>query len=132
MSIRVIPLMDRLLIEPIETEQKTAGGIVIAGTEQKIPYLHGKVLAMGPGKQKASGEYIAPNFKIGDTVVYGNVSSTLEDMQDGKKVLLVESNAVVARLLEIPDTPQILPKISEADLLADPVLNPELYKQREL
>ena len=90
--------MDRVLIEPVDVEQKSGGGIVLTGADTKVSYLHGKVLALGPGKQKASGEYVPIPLEIGQLVIYGNVSSTLEDMQDGEKVFLVEQNAIVAIL----------------------------------
>tara|TARA_R110000824_G_C15011606_1_gene657396 strand:- start:416 stop:754 length:339 start_codon:yes stop_codon:yes gene_type:complete len=99
---KVIPLMDRVLIKPIEAIQKSNGGIVLTGENGKVTYLHGVILAMGPGKQKANGDYVATPLEIGDRVIYGNVSSTLEDMQDGEKVLLVESNAIVAKLEDDP------------------------------
>ena len=94
--------MDRVLIKPIEAIQKSNGGIVLTGENGKVTYLHGVILAKGPGKQKADGSYVATPLEIGDRVIYGNVSSTLEDMQNGEKVLLVESNAIVARLEEEP------------------------------
>tara|TARA_R110000772_G_scaffold22123_2_gene60097 strand:- start:1117 stop:1437 length:321 start_codon:yes stop_codon:yes gene_type:complete len=92
--------MDRVLIKPIEAIQKSNGGIVLTGENSKVTYLHGEILAKGPGKQKANGEYVPTPLEVGDKVIYGNVSSTLEDMQDGEKVLLVESNAIVAMLIE--------------------------------
>lgn len=97
---RIVPLMDRVLIKQVEIEQKTGGGILLAGAETKKPHLHGEVLALGPGKQKASGEYVPIPFEVGDIVIYGNVSSTLEDALDGEAVFLVEQNAIVARLVE--------------------------------
>ena len=98
---RIVPLMDRVLLKQIEVEQKTGGGIILAGAgEAKITHLHGKVLAKGPGKQKASGEYVPIPFAVGDLVIYGNVSSTLEDAIDGEPVFLVEQNAIVALLVE--------------------------------
>ena len=92
------PLMDRVLLENVEVEQKV-GSIVLAG-EKKVDYLHGIVIALGPGKQKASGEYVPIPLELGQLVIYGNVSSTLEDMVDGKKVYLVEQNAIVGIIHE--------------------------------
>lgn len=97
---RIVPLMDRVLIKQIEIEQKTGGGILLAGAETKKPHLHGEVLALGPGKQKATGEYVPIPFEVGDKVIYGNVSSTLEDVQYGEPVFLVEQNAIVALIQE--------------------------------
>lgn len=94
------PMMDRVLIEPVEVEQKSGGGIVLSGADTKINYLHGTVIAKGPGKQKANGEYVPIPLELGQTVIYGNVSSTLEDMIDGKKVFLVEQNAIVGIIIQ--------------------------------
>ena len=92
------PLADRVLIEPNEVENKV-GSIVLAG-DTKVDYLHGLVIAKGPGKQKATGEYVSIPLELGQVVIYGNVSSTLEDMVNGKKVFLVEQNAIVGIIFE--------------------------------
>lgn len=110
------PMMDRVLIEPVEVEQKSGGGIVLSGADTKINYLHGTVIAKGPGKQKANGEYVPIPLELGQTVIYGNVSSTLEDMIDGKKVFLVEQNAIVGI---ITDEHITLPDSDHAHLSAD-------------
>jgi chaperonin GroES len=100
------PLADRVLIEPVEVEQKV-GSIVVTGGKG-VDYLHGIVIAKGPGKQKATGEYVPIPLELGQTVIYGNVSSTLEDMVNGKKVLLVEQNAIVGIITDdhitLPDS----------------------------
>lgn len=100
------PLADRVLIDPIEVEQKV-GSIVLSGAKG-VDYLHGTVIAKGPGKQKATGEYVPIPLELGDRVIYGNVSSTLEDMIDGKKVFLVEQNAIVGIITDehitLPDS----------------------------
>ena len=89
--------MDRVLLENVEVEQKI-GSIVLS--EKKVDYLHGVVIAKGPGKQKANGEYVPIPLELGQTVIYGNVSSTLEDMVNGKKVFLVEQNAIVGIIFD--------------------------------
>lgn len=96
---KIVPLSDRVLIQPIVVESKTSGGILLSG-ETSNNYLHGTVLAVGPGKQKASGDYLPVNVLVGDIVIYGNVGSTLEDMQEGVKVFLVEQAAIVAKVVE--------------------------------
>ena len=93
----LIPLQERVLIKPIAVNAKSSGGILLAA-ETNSAYLHGEVLAVGPGRQKANGEYIPVHVEVGDHVVYGKVNSTLEDMQDGVKVFLVVQDAIVAKL----------------------------------
>ena len=96
---KLIPLGDRVLLSPLVVESKSTSGIILSGEISKT-YLHGEVIAVGPGKQKANGSYVPVPVKIGDKVVYGNVQSTLEDMQDGVKVFLVEQNAIIALIEE--------------------------------
>ena len=100
------PLMDRVLIKPIDVEQKV--GSIVLGGGTKIDYLHGEVIAKGPGKQKANGEYVPIPLELGQIVVYGNVNSTLEDMIEGEKVFLVEQNAIVGIITDehitLPDS----------------------------
>ena len=100
------PLQDRVLIEPVEVENKV-GSILLAG-DSKVDYLHGIVIAKGPGKQKATGEHVPIPLELGQLVIYGNVSSTLEDMIEGKKVFLVEQNAIVGIITDehitLPDS----------------------------
>ena len=93
------PSNDRVLIKPITLENKSAGGIVLRG-ELADDRLHGKVLAMGPGKQNANGNMIPiKQCNIGDIVVYGNVASTVEERLDnGDKCILIVAEAIVAVL----------------------------------
>ena len=121
------PLMDRVLIEPVEVEQKSAGGIVLAGAEKQITYLHGIVIAKGPGKQKATGEYVPIPLELGQTVIYGNVSSTLEDMVNGKKVFLVEQNAIVGIIFEDSSEHAFLSSHIEENKVSEEPLQ-EVYK----
>jgi co-chaperonin GroES (HSP10) len=89
----IIPLQDRVLIEPIITDTLSAGGIVLTGEEFK--YQHAKVLAVGQGRLMASGR-MAMDMKVGDIVIYGDLNNTVEDKLNGKRVLLVVEQAIVA------------------------------------
>lgn len=91
------PLSDRVLIKPIDVEDVSAGGIVYAQSVQlKEPRLHAVVLAIGEGRQNASGKFIKTfTGKVGDTVVFGNVNSTIKEILDGDKVLLIAGEAIV-------------------------------------
>lgn len=93
----IYPSNDRVLINPIDLEAISGGGIVITNMDDRR---HGKVMSIGPGKQNASGHIIPiTQCKVGDTVIYGNVASTIEDRLDnGDKCLLVVSEAIVAVL----------------------------------
>jgi chaperonin GroES len=91
------PLNDRVLLKPLDVEDISAGGIVFAqSVTLKEPRLHAEVLDIGDGRQNASGKYIKTfTGKVGDIVVYGNVNSTVKEIIDGEKVLLIAGEAIV-------------------------------------
>ncbi|HBG26367.1 MAG: co-chaperone GroES [Planctomycetes bacterium GWF2_41_51] len=64
------PLDDRIVVQPQEAEEKTAGGIVLPDTAKEKP-LMGKVIATGPGKLLDSGKRVEPAVKKNDTVLFG-------------------------------------------------------------
>ena len=67
------PLDDRIVVKPSEAEQTTASGLVIPDTAKEKPQ-QGEVLAVGPGKRaESTGELIALDVKVGDTVLYSQV-----------------------------------------------------------
>jgi chaperonin GroES len=84
------PLGGRVLIEPIEQEEVTAGGIVLPETAKEKPQ-QGKVLAAGPGDRNEKGERIAMDVKVGDTVLFAKYSGT-EVKMDGKKLLILRES----------------------------------------
>jgi chaperonin GroES len=90
----IVPANDRVLVKPLES--KTAGGIVLTGTAAK-KYLHGVVMAVGPGRVGSDGNsrIAISTCEVGDTVIYGNVLTTVEDTLDGDKVLLMQEAAIV-------------------------------------
>jgi chaperonin GroES len=87
------PLHDRVLVEPLEAEEKTAGGIIIPDTAQEKPQ-EGKVLAVGKGIQDEDGEYRALDVKAGDRVLYGKYSGT-EVKIDGQDLVIMRESDVM-------------------------------------
>src|SRR6266498_1583842 len=69
------PLHDRVVIERIDAEAKTAGGIIIPDTAQEKPQ-QGKVIAVGPGGRDESGKLIPIDVKVGDRILFGKWSGT--------------------------------------------------------
>lgn len=69
-SININPLDDRVVVEPLEAEEKTAGGILLPDTAKQKPQ-RGRVLAVGPGKLLDNGQRCALNVGKGDEVIYG-------------------------------------------------------------
>lgn len=88
------PLGDRLVIEPIEQEQQTTSGIFLPETAKEKPQ-QGKVIAAGPGGRKESGERIAMDVAVNDTVLYARYAGTTIKL-DGKELLILKETDVLA------------------------------------
>lgn len=88
------PLGDRLVVEPIEQEERTAGGIILPETAKEKPQ-EGKVLAAGPGRRDEDGNYIPMDVKVGDRVLYAKYAGT-EVKLEGKKLLILKESDVLA------------------------------------
>ena len=91
MALNLKPLGDRLIVEPIESEEVTAGGIVLPETAKEKPQ-QGKVLAVGPGRRDDSGNRIEMDVKEGDTVLYGKYAGTEVKIENKKYLILKESD----------------------------------------
>ena len=74
-KVSVRPLDDRVLIKPLEAEEKTAGGIVLPDTAKEKPQ-KGKIIAIGPGKLLEDGKRGEMSVKVGDTVLFAKYSGT--------------------------------------------------------
>jgi len=84
------PLGGRVLVEPIEQEEVTAGGIVLPETAKEKPQ-QGKILAAGPGDRDEDGKRVPMDVKVGDTVLFAKYSGT-EVKMDGKKLLIMRES----------------------------------------
>jgi chaperonin GroES len=91
---KVKPLADRVVIEPLEAEEKTSGGIYLPDTAKEKPQM-GKVVAAGAGKVADSGEVIKLEVKVGDKVLYGKYSGT-EVTIEGSEYLIVRESDILA------------------------------------
>ena len=96
MSISMRPLGSRLVIEPIEQEEITAGGIVLPETAKEKPQ-KGTVLAIGPGERDDNGNRIPLDVQVGDLVLFAKYSGT-EIKYEGKKLLIMRESDVLAVL----------------------------------
>jgi chaperonin GroES len=90
------PLHDRVVVEPLEEEEKTAGGIIIPDTAKEKP-MQGKVLAVGPGARGEDGKVVTLDVKKGDKVLYGKWSGT-EVKLDGKTMLIMRESDIMGVL----------------------------------
>ena len=90
----VIPLNDKILVERVEAEEKTAGGIVLPDTAKEKPK-QGKVLSLGDGKVLESGKRQAFQVKKGDTVLFTSYAGS-EIKVDGKEYLVMSEEDILA------------------------------------
>jgi chaperonin GroES len=88
------PLADRIVVEPIEQEEVTAGGIILPETAKEKPQ-QGKVVAAGPGRTDEKGKRVDMEVKVGDKVLYAKYSGT-EIKLDGKKLLILRESDILA------------------------------------
>lgn len=88
-KISIKPLADRVLIEPAQAEEKTAGGIIIPDTAKEKPQ-RGSVIAVGPGKKDEP-----MTVKVGDNVLYSKYAGT-EITHEGVNYLIMRESDIVA------------------------------------
>jgi len=94
MSISLKPLGSRVVVEPVEQEEVTAGGIVLPETAKEKPQ-KGTVLSVGPGDRDEDGERIPLDVAVGDTVLFAKYAGT-EIKIDGKKLLILKESDLLA------------------------------------
>jgi len=94
MALNLKPLGDRLIVEPTESEDMTASGIILPETAKERPQ-QGKVLAAGPGRRDEDGKRIEMDVKAGDTVLFAKYSGT-EVKMEGKKLLILKETDILA------------------------------------
>ena len=90
---KVRPLHDRILVQRIEGDAKTAGGIIIPDTAKEKPQ-EGEVVAVGPGGRDEAGKLIPIDLKAGDRVLFGKWSGT-EVKIDGEELLIMKESDVM-------------------------------------
>jgi len=88
------PLADRVVLKPIEAEEKTKGGIVLPDTAKDKPQ-EGEVIAVGPGRILDNGTKLAPEVKVGDRVIYSKYSGT-EVKVEGEEYLIIRESDILA------------------------------------
>ncbi|HEX2788113.1 MAG TPA: co-chaperone GroES [Ignavibacteria bacterium] len=88
------PLHDRVLVKPMEAEEKTAGGLIIPDTAKEKP-MKGEVVAVGSGKVTDDGKTVAMAVKKGDKILYGKYSGT-EITVDGQEYLIMRESDIYA------------------------------------
>ena len=87
------PLHDRFLVERVEQEDRTKGGIIIPDTAQEKP-MEGKVISVGGGARNENGQVVALDVKKGDRILFGKWSGT-EVKIDGKELLIMKESDIM-------------------------------------
>ena len=87
------PLHDRVVVRRIESEDRTAGGIIIPDTAKEKPQ-EGEIIAVGPGARDESGKLVPLDVKAGDRILFGKWSGT-EVKIDGEELLIMKESDVM-------------------------------------
>ncbi len=90
------PLHDRVLVRRLESEEKTAGGLIIPDTAKEKPS-EGEVVSVGEGARKDNGELIAMAVAAGDKILFGKWSGT-EVTVDGEELLIMKESDIMGKL----------------------------------
>ena len=97
-TLNVRPLDDRVVVEVLEAEEKTAGGILLPDTAKQKPQ-RGRVLAVGPGKLRDSGERSEVSVTKGDEVLYGRYGGSDIEL-DGKEIKILRETDILAKIVK--------------------------------
>jgi chaperonin GroES len=97
-TLKVRPLDDRVVVEPLEAEEKTAGGILLPDTAKQKPQ-RGRVLAVGPGKLRDNGQRSALSVVKGDEVIYGRYAGNDIEVESREIKILRESD-ILAKIVK--------------------------------
>jgi len=93
-KLKLKPLGGRVIVEPIEQEEMTSGGIILPETAKEKPQ-EGNVLAVGPGDRDDKGERVPMDVKVGDKILFAKYSGT-EIKLEGRKLLIMRESDLLA------------------------------------
>ena len=96
MAAKLQPMADRVLVKPMEKEEKTKSGIYLPDTAKEKPQ-EGEVLAVGPGKMSDDGKRIPLDVKAGDVVIYAKYGGTEIKVDDEDLIILRESDILAKK-----------------------------------
>ena len=95
MATKLQPLADRVLVKPMEKEEKTKSGIYLPDTAKEKPQ-EGEIIAVGPGKMNDEGQRIPMDLKVGDKVLYAKYGGT-EIKVDDVEMMILRENDILAK-----------------------------------
>ena len=96
MAVKLQPLGDRLVVKPMEREEKTKTGIYLPDTAKEKP-VEGKVIAAGPGRLTEEGKRIPMDVKVGDIVIYAKYGGTEIKIEDEELMILSEKDVLAKK-----------------------------------
>ena len=96
-SPKLRPLDDRVVVKPVEAEERTAGGIVLPDTAKEKPQ-RGKVVSIGPGKLLDNGKRGSLSVAVGDEVIYGKYAGTDIELE-GDEVKILRETDILAKVM---------------------------------
>ena len=91
MKLKVKPLADRVVVKPLESPDKTKGGIILPDTAKEKPVV-GEIVAVGPGKKSDDGNVVPMELKVGDKILYGKYSGTEITLEGEEYLIMRESD----------------------------------------
>ena len=97
-NLKVRPLDDRVVVEPLEADEKTAGGILLPDTAKQKPQ-RGRVVAVGPGKMLEDGQRAKVSVNKGDEVLFGRYAGT-EIQVDQKEIKIMRESDILAKVVK--------------------------------
>jgi chaperonin GroES len=96
--LKVKPLDDRVVVEPLEAEDKTTGGILLPDTAKQRPQ-RGRIIAVGPGKLRDNGERGALAVTVGDEVIFGRYAGNDIEVE-GKELKIMRESDILAKVVK--------------------------------
>ena len=97
MAAKLQPLADRLVVKPVEKEEKTKSGIILPDTVKEKPQ-EGEVIAVGPGRMTDDGKRITMDLKVGDRVIYSKYGGSEIKIDDVEMIILRESDILARKV----------------------------------
>ena len=96
-NLKLRPLDDRVVVEPLEAEERTTGGILLPDTAKQKPQ-RGRVVSAGPGKLSDTGNRHTLNVKVGDEVLYGKYAGSEVEVS-GKEFKILRESDILAKVV---------------------------------
>jgi chaperonin GroES len=96
MAVKLHPMGDRLVVKPMQSEEKTKSGIYLPDTAKEKPQ-EGKVIAVGPGRVTDDGKRIPMDVEVGDIIIYGKYSGSEIKVDDEELIIMRESDILAKK-----------------------------------